>query len=166
MSRSRNADVEELAAPEVDETELEVTNSPAEEGAEKEKVAKGPKRGTLPEGTVTPVGLAKILTAQGLHKNKEGVVIEVKPQMVYSYMKNSLKDDRLETHEVIDSNGTPRQVFVEADAVAWWIRKNERVAARKANVAEKAAKKAEKAAAQPEAEAEGVVDAAEAVEAE
>ena len=153
--RGNTADpsIEDLAAPEVEDTsELEETNGPeASDKAKPEAKAKGPKRGKLPEGTVTPVGLAKILTEKKMHTNKAGEVIEVKPQMVYSYMKNSSKDDRLETHEVTDDAGVSRQVFKVDDAIAWWERKNKRVTERKANAADKAAKAAAKPAATSDA---------------
>lgn len=154
-------DVEDLSEQE----EVEVS---APEKAKAETPAKGPKRGTLPETNVTPVGLAKILTEKKLHQNKDGVVIEVKPQMVYSYMKNSGADDRLETHEIMDSNGQPRQVFDIETAVAWWERKNARVVVRKQNAADKATKSAEAAKAKADKpateEAEGSTELA--VEAE
>lgn len=161
MARRDNADVEALAT--ADETE-ETVESPAEAGAEKVSKAKGPKRGDLPEGVVTPVGLAKILTEKKLHTNKAGEIVAVAPQMVYSYMKNSTKDDRLETHAVTDSAGVERQVLDIDKAVAWWERKNTRTAERKANAAAKATKAAEKAAAKPAEEAEGSTEPA--VEAE
>lgn len=143
-------EVEDLSdAPDSEQEEVEVS---APEAAKAEAKAKAPKRGELPEGKVTPVGLAKILTERKMHQNKAGETIEVKPQMVYSYMKNSSKDDKLETHTIRDSNDQPREVFDIEDAIAWWTRKNERVVARKANAAEKAAKAAAKPA---EAKAEG-----------
>lgn len=163
MSRRDNTatvDPEVEALAEQEETEV----SPAEAAAKPEAKAKGPKRGTLPEGKVTPVGLAAILTERKLHQNKAGEIVPVKPQMVYSYMKNSTKEDRLETHEIQDSNDQPRQVFDIEKAVEWWERKNKRVAERKANAAAKATKAAEKAAAKPEAE--GSEPEGEAVEAE
>src|SRR4051812_35340839 len=129
----------DLDVEEVDETEE--TDEP--EAKDKDKAPAKPKRGDLPEGLVTPIQFAKILGERGLHTNKEGQVVrDVKPQMVYSYMKNSPQDDRLDPFDVEDSNGVKRSVLKLDDAIAWWERKNARAATRKANAAEKA-KKAE-----------------------
>jgi hypothetical protein len=132
-------DVEE---PDEDVEETDGTEATTDEAKEPAK----PKRGDLPEGFVTPIQFAKILGEKGLHKNREGVVqTEVKPQMVYSYMKNSPKEDRLETIAVKDSNGNERQALKLDEALAWWGRKNERADQRKQNAAEKAQKQVAKA---------------------
>jgi hypothetical protein len=118
----------------------------AEATTSEAKAPAAPKRGDLPEGFVTPIGFAKIVGEKGLHTDRNGdVVRDVKPQMVYSYMKNSPKDDRLETIEIEDSNGVTRKVLNVDEAVAWWERKNERAATRKSNAAEKAQKAANRA---------------------
>jgi len=125
----------------------DVTESQETESAEKPaKAKKEPSRGDLPEGFVTPVGLAKILSERKLHTNREGETVEVKPQMVYSYIKNAPKDDPFPMQSVEDSIGKQRQAVEIEAGVAWWTRKNERTAQRKQNAAAKAAKKAEKAA--------------------
>lgn len=155
MARNRNtAEVEDVETEEVPETTPE-----SSEDTPKAKAAKTPARGDLPEGYITPVGLAKVIGEKGLQKNREGEVLkEVKPQMVYSYMKNAPKDDPFPIEEVEDSLGHKRQALKVEAGVAWWERKNERTAARAANAKEKANKKAanaaKKEAAATEAEAE------------
>jgi hypothetical protein len=134
-------DVEEVDEP---EEEIDASETTTEAKAEKEPAK--PKRGDLPEGWVTPIQFAKVLGEKGLHTDRDGnVVDEVKPQMVYSYMKNSPKDDRLEPTDIKDSNDVTRSALKLDDALAWWERKNARAAERKANAAEKAKKSAAKA---------------------
>lgn len=138
--RTDNTDVE---ANEVED----VVESQDTEGAEKPaKAKKEPSRGDLPEGYVTPVGLATVLSERKLHTNRDGETVNVKPQMVYSYMKNAPKDDPFPLETITDSIGKERQAVQIEAGVAWWIRKNERTAQRKQNAADKAAKKAERAA--------------------
>jgi predicted transcriptional regulator len=154
MPRSKNtADVETV--DETEETNVQVDGQEnAEEKAPKKKAE--PKRGDLPEGYVTPIGLAKVLTERGLHQNRAGETVEVRPQMVYSYIKNAPKDDAFPLETVTDSIGKERQAVKTEDGVAWWERKNSRVEARKANAKEKADKKAARAAEKAQAaEAEG-----------
>lgn len=142
----RKSDVENVENEAVETEEVETI-----EGGEKKATAKKePKRGELPEGYVTPVGLAKVLTEKGMHKNRAGEVTEVKPQMVYSYIRNSSKEDPFPIEIIKDSIGAERQVVKLDNALAWWERKNERAATRAANAKAKAEKKAEKAAAKPE----------------
>lgn len=155
MPRNSNQDVETVDAPEVDETATPVEGETTETKAKKE-----PARGQLPEGYVTPIGLAKELGTRGLQKDREGnVLTEVRPQMVYSYMKNAPKDDPFPIETVKDSIDKDRQALKLEEGIAWWERKNARTEARKTNAAEKAAKKAAaaeaKANAAPVAEAEG-----------
>jgi hypothetical protein len=144
MAREKSADVD---VPEVeDETTAEAATP---ENSEKEpKKAKEPARGDLPEGYVTPVGLSKVLGEKGLQKNREGEVLkEVKPQMVYSYIKNAPKEDPFPIETVTDSIGKERQAVQLDKALDWWNRKNERTASRKENAAAKEKAKADKAAA-------------------
>lgn len=146
-----NPDVD--APDEVEET----VDAPETATETKTKAKAEPKRGELPEGYVTPVGFAKVLTERKLQTAKDGST-DVKPQMVYSYIKNSPKEDRFPLIEVEDSLGHKRQVVKVEDGVAWWTRKNERVASRAASAKEKADKKAANAAARAQAsttEAEG-----------
>jgi ribosomal protein L12E/L44/L45/RPP1/RPP2 len=151
MARRDQAEVEDVETEEVVET---TESTPA---ASK---SKEPARGQLPEGYVTPVGLAKVLTDRGLHTNREGEVVKVAPQMVYSYIKNAPKDDPFPLTTVTDSIGKERQAVLVEDAVAWWERKNARTAARKQNAAAKAAAKAQREAAKAaEAPAEAEAEA-------
>jgi hypothetical protein len=168
MSREDVAEVEDLDTEVEDFTDDETDEAPAEDGDGEttESKAKGPKRGELPEGYVTPIGLAKELTKRGLHTNREGKQVEVRPQMVYSYKKNAPKDDPFPEETVTDSEGTERKALKLAEGIAWWERKNARVAERKANAAEKERKKAERAAKAQAEEAEGESEEAEATEAE
>lgn len=135
-----------------------VTNDEA-----KPQKAPARKRGDLPEGYITPIGFAKLATELKLHTDRQGGH-EVKPQMVYSYMRNAPKDDPFPILIVQDSNGDDRQVVKPEDAVAWWTRKNERVAGRRANAAEKAEAKNRRAA--EKAEAGEAVEAEEVTEVE
>jgi len=151
-----DADVETPAEGDVEEVGPEATADDAKKTAKD----KTPARGDLPAGYVTPVGLAKELGKRGLQANKDGVVLtEVKPQMVYSYMKNASEKDPFPIEKVTDSIGVERQALKLDAGIAWWERKNERAAARKASAAEKvkAAEdkkaKAAEAAAATEAEA-------------
>jgi len=100
----------------------EVVGGPeASEDAPKAKAKKEPARGDLPEGYVTPVGLAKEIAKRGLQKTKDGVVrTEVPPQMVYSYQRNASKEDPFPTETVKDSLGHDRQALKLEDGIAWW----------------------------------------------
>jgi hypothetical protein len=165
--RGRNIMARRTDTTDVDvDTEVEdvPTETTADNAEKAPKAKKEPARGDLPEGYVTPVGLAKILSERKLHTNREGETVDVKPQMVYSYIKNAAKDDPFPMETVTDSIGKERQAVKVDDGVAWWIRKNERTAQRKQNAAQKAAAKAEKAAKAEAAPAEE--PAAEVVEAE
>jgi hypothetical protein len=143
LEQDVDLDVEE---PDEDVEETDGESEETESGESTDKAPKKPTKGDLPEGFVTPIQFAKILGERELHTDRDGnVVKDVKPQMVYSYMKNSPKDDRLEPQEIEDSNGVKRSVLVLEEALAWWARKNERAAQRKANAAEKAQKAANKA---------------------
>jgi hypothetical protein len=117
------------------------------------KAPKAPKRPPLPEGLATPVGLATFIS------KRDGQ--ELKPQMVYSYLKNAPKDAPFpyvdEANYGPGSFGGRKQVFVLTDGVAWWDAKSERIAGRKAVAAQKKADKearaASKGAAAPQGEA-------------
>ena len=156
MARRDQAEVEEVTPDELEQTE--------EVAEKKVKAKKEPARGELPEGYVTPVGLAKILTEAKLHIGRDGEPAEIRPQMVYSYIKNAPKEHPFPMETVTDSLGKERQVVKPEAGLEWWKAKNERSAARKASAAEKATKKAEKASAK-EAEGDDVAEA-EVVEAE
>jgi len=132
------------------------------------KVKKEPARGDLPEGFVTPIGFAKILSEKGLQKDRAGEVVkDVRPQMVYSYIKNAPKDDAFPLEDVTDSIGKTRSVVNIEKGLDWWTRKNDRTEARKTNAAAKEAKKAEKAAAKAAEPADAAAETnSQAVEAE
>ena len=183
MARRNNTediveDVEGVEDVDLDETDLDVDDIDLEseedetEGGDEEKPAKpkkekkGPARGELLEGFVTPVTLAKVLTERRLHTNREGEVVEVKPQMVYSYIKNAPKDHAFPMQKVTDSLGKERNAVNLEEGIAWWEAKNERAKARKENAAAKATKKAEKPADVVEAEDDLSEDSIEGVDAE
>lgn len=117
----------------------------------KDKPAKAkeqPKRGDLPEGYVTPVGLAKVITERRLYTTRDGVVgAELKPQMVYSYIKNAPKANPFPGEEVTDSNGNKRFAVEIEKGVAWWEAKNASAQERKENAARKLSEQAKAAAA-------------------
>jgi hypothetical protein len=161
MARQRNeqADVESVE-------ETDTTPEGTETEVKEPKAKKEPQRGNLPEGYVTPVGFAHELGKQGLQKDRDGnVLTEVRPQMVYSYIKNAPASDKFPIEEVTDDIGKQRPAFKLQDGLDWWARKNERVAAKKTNAAEKQAKKDAAAAAKATASEAGVEET-EAVEAE
>ena len=172
MARSNRGGVDEVDAPEVeyvtDETdEVETVEESSNGEAPKEpKAKKEPARGDLEEGIVTPVQFAKVLTERKLHTDKNGSH-EVKPQMVYSYIRNASKEDPAPFATHTDSIGKERFSAKLEDALAWWERKNQRVSERKANAQAKAQKKAENAAKKAEqgeevTEAEGTEEVVEA----
>jgi hypothetical protein len=141
----------------------DLIDTPEATGTKEPKAKKEPARGELPEGYVTPVGFAKVLGERGLQTDREGNVLkEVKPQMVYSYMKNAPKDDPFPTETVTDSLGHERQALKVDAGVAWWEKKNTRTAERKQNAKAKADKAAERAAAKANAPAEAEGEATEA----
>jgi hypothetical protein len=141
-------DVETPAEPDADDEVEDIPEQPAAASDDKPKAAKKekaqPKRGELPDGYVTPIGLTKAINEQGLYRNREGEVAELKPQMVYSYIKNAPKDRPYPGKTVTDSVGSPREncVLLE-EGLAWWNAKNEAADARRKSAAEKAAKAAE-----------------------
>jgi hypothetical protein len=169
MPRSRNTDADvDTPNEELEETATEGTeaNGQAAKGGKK----KEPARGDLPEGVVTPVGFAKILGERGLQKDRQGnVLTEVRPQMVYSYIKNAPKEDPFPLKKVNDSIGKERDVVSVDEGVAWWERKNTRTAERAENARKKEAQKAANKAKREQeakekaesAEAEGTAEEAE-----
>lgn len=161
MARRKDTAVIETTIENLDvdvETVDDETEDVAAPAAKEPKAKKEPARGDLPEGHVTPVGLAKLITERGEHTNRDGEVVELKPQMVYSYIKNAPKDDPFPFVEgLTDSLGKPRQAATVADALAWWDRKKTRAGERKANAAAKAEKKATAKTDEPVAEDEGAV---------
>jgi hypothetical protein len=167
-----DVDVPDVEDDDDDETETVATSDQEKAGqgqADPSKAASKPKnpRWAPPEGFLTPVGFAKIVTERKLHTPRGASEPgEVSSQMVYSYAKNSPKHDKFpltffdsegnavassreegpgETFDfpVAKERGLHQAVKVE-DGIAWWERKNARVKERTANAASKAAGKAEK----------------------
>jgi hypothetical protein len=155
-----DVDVDTDFSAEDDEVE-DVTDAPADATSTATKAKKEPakpKRGDLPEGFVTPVGLAKVITEQGLHgKDNDGTPRVCPPQVVYSYIKNAPKEHPFPLETVNDSIGNPRQALKLDAGIEWWKAKNARVAERKTNAAQKLEKKEAAAAAK---EAAGTTEAA------
>jgi hypothetical protein len=138
---------EEFAAEDVDVPDDETEEVATETEAKDDKAAKTPakSKGELPEGLVTPVGLAHELNKRGLGGlDDEGKPKVIPPQMVYSYKKTAPASDPFPIKVVEDSLGKKRDVVDIEEGVAWWERKNERVATRKANATKKAEAKAAK----------------------
>lgn len=146
---------------EAEDVQVEAPEATAE--GEKPKNESAPKRGDLPEGLITPVAFAKLLSQpiDGNPENKDDSNYRythsktgdhtVAPQMVYSYLKSvkgSKDPNKLTIKDgVVDSNGMARNnILVQDEALAYWDAKNKRTAESKEAAAEKAAKKAEKPA--------------------
>lgn len=155
-----NLDVDTPELDEADEADApEATTETAKAEGKPAKEKKAPARPPVPEGFITPVAFAKILTERG---DKE-----VPPQYVYSTIRSSSTGKNpLPTY----SEGGRDNLLKLDEALAWWDEKNKRVAERAANAATKAEKAKEKAAAKADApvEAEGAeaAPAGELVEAE
>jgi len=146
----------------------ESTDAPAEETPKEKKESKS-KRPPVPSGFDTPINFAHALTARLQTEGKLEENEVFKPQVVYSYVKNKSKADPFPVYEV-DKDGVEHEEHVDGvtrpllkvvdgefvEAMAWWDRKDERVAKRKENAKAKAQAKADKAAAKPaQTEAEG-----------
>lgn len=140
MARNQSTDGEVIPDTTVDGVDAVVATP---------KAKKEPTRGVLPSGYVTPVGLAKEITARGLHSNKDGVVVTLAPQVVYSYIKNASKDHPFPMEQIADSLGKTRDALNLEAGLAWWAEKNTRTAAGKVASAAKKEAKAAKAAAAP-----------------
>jgi len=158
----------DVDAPQGDAEDTIATQPEAVEGEKPAKEKKESTRPPVPEGKVSPVAFAKLLSkhltekAQAADPNAEA--IEVKPQVVYSYIKNNGEGSK-NPFPATKSEG--RAAVVDADAaIAWWDAKDARVAASKQAQADKAAKKAEKATQTGETVAAPATDAPELVEAE
>jgi hypothetical protein len=124
-----------------------------------ESTPKTPARPPVPEGFVTPVGFAKLLTAHLREREPEHK--EIPPQQIYSMIRNASKENPFPVYE----EGGRKNLIKAQEGLAWWDAKDQRVAERKANAAAKAEKKAA-AAAQRESAGESGGDTAQAVEAE
>jgi hypothetical protein len=162
-ANEEDLDVDTSAAlDEDDETEVVgdgKTAAPKDEKAAKEKTT----RPAVPQGYIAPVEFAKVLTAHLREEHPElGVRLpspsgktEVKPQEVYSYIKNNdagsknpfpaVKGDDINP-ETQKPYAPGRALILKAeDGLKWWDEKDLRVKAGKVERAEKAARKAEKA---------------------
>jgi hypothetical protein len=129
----------DVDAPVAIETEDTVAETPAKE--EKAKEPKAPARPPVPEGKVSPVHFAKILSKH--LTERDGEERTVAPQVVYSYIKNNGPESK---NPFPAEKAEGRAAVVDAEAgLKWWDDKDARVKASKASKAEKDAKKAEKA---------------------
>jgi hypothetical protein len=132
-------DVEAITGSVDTEVDVPGSSTPATD-APAPKAKAEPKRGELPEGYVTPIGLAKALSQE-----KDGTNDSVKPQMVYSYIKNAPAAHPFPSEVVTDSIGAQRNALKLEEGLKWFHEKDARVAERKQNAAAKAEKKAAKA---------------------
>jgi hypothetical protein len=110
--------------------------------------AKESTRPPVPEGKVSPVHFAKLLSEHLRQDHPElgvrlGSDSTVAPQVVYSYIKNNGPESK-NPFPAEKTEGRAAVIDPEA-GFAWWDAKDLRVKAQKAGAAEKAAKKAEKA---------------------
>jgi hypothetical protein len=125
-----------------------------------EKAAKASSRPAVPEGFVSPVAAAKLLSEYLTKKAREAgdigedEAIEVKPQVVYSYIKNNGPESKnpIPTY----AEGGRENLLKIEEFIAWWEAKDARVADRKANAKNKAEKKAANA---EKAKTDGVTEA-------
>ena len=187
-----DAPLAEVDTPEALDDEAEDTVAPeaAGEGAKTEKAAektpKAPARPAPPEGYITPVQFAKVLTehleAKGA-SNKNGPITAksatspgnpIPPQYIYSMINQGNKPNAknpvptyVSAHDGTvyktgeQPEGTPLarvNLMDSSEALAWWDAKDERVAASKAAKAEADAKKAAKAAETPATPAAAAVE--------
>jgi hypothetical protein len=117
--------------------EVEAGDEGTAEKAEGEKAPAKKKRGAIPDGYVTPIGLCKAINEKGLYTG-EG---ELKPQAVYSYIRNAPAAHPFPEGMRLDDG---RVVYKLEEGLTWWSEKNDRAATRKKNAAEKAANVKEK----------------------
>ena len=164
-----DVDVDVDAATEADEDAETVDAAPPTKGNVVKTNAttkKASTRPAVPEGFISPVAaakeLSKHLTAKAHEAGtiKEDEAIEIRPQVVYSYIKNNAAGSKnpITTY----SEGGRDNLLKLDEFLAWWDAKDARVAERKANVKTKAApaapaaevNEAEDAPTEPVAEAE------------
>lgn len=115
-----------------DETDEVDTEAVQQKATKAEPKTTTRKRGDLPEGYVTPIGLAKELSRLGY--GKDGTLA---PQVVYSYIKNAPASHPFPMEEIEDSLNNKRNALKLKAGVQWWKEMRERVEARKANAAAK-----------------------------
>lgn len=113
--------VDDVPVVDVTDEHEEAATAPAK----KARKVTEPKLGALPDGFVTPYGLAKVINERGLYTGscEDGVA----PQMIYSYLRSAAGTARAFPGQEV--NG---RLAVEVEAgVAWWVAKNERAATRR-----------------------------------
>src|SRR5688500_14017078 len=126
MARRKNTQtIEENPVSELDSdidfdaTDDTVEVEASEEKPKKEKKVKEKSKGDLPEGYVTPIGLTNAINEQGLAFDKTGAVKQLKPQEMYSYIKNAPKDRPSPFTEVEDSLGKTRNAATLEAGLQW-----------------------------------------------
>jgi len=168
----------DTAAETNDEVET-IATPPVIKGATVKKVGEKATTSTrrpVAEGYVAPVEAAKALSRHLTTKAREAGQIgedqevEVKPQVMYSYIKNNGPESKNPLPRYTDAalTGGRECVVKVEEVIEWWEAKDTRVAERKANAKAKADKKAENAKKETAAvvEAEDKEPAAPVVEAE
>jgi hypothetical protein len=138
-----DVDVDAPQAVEAEDTVATPETATADKPAKEKKESTRPP---VPEGKVSPVQFAKILsehlTAKARETDPEAAEIKVAPQVVYSYIKNNGPDSK---NPFPAEKAEGRAAVVDPRAgLDWWDAKTERVNARATAKAEKDAKKAEK----------------------
>jgi hypothetical protein len=158
------------------DAEDEIEDTGTDEAPKTDKPAKAKKESTrppVPEGYVSPVKFASELTAhaeaQGWTDTKGNPITgdnPIKPQIVYSYIKNNTGDGAKHPFPTHPAEGRAFVVKVD-EGIEWWTALRERTAASKAAAAEKREKKANAAKTSAQAAAEtGEVPTGEVEEAE
>lgn len=140
---------EEVAEVEVptQEPDSEVeTVAPEQPAAQGENKTSSPTRskGDLPDGYVTPIGLAKAISekaktgvegfANTFKPDEKG---NLRPQVVYSHIRNASKSNPVPTELIKDSIGAERLVIKTDAGLEWWASKTKRVQASKEAAANK-----------------------------
>src|SRR3954452_23107142 len=143
------AQAEEVAEVEVpaEKPDSEVLAvAPEQPAAQGENQTSSPTRskGDLPDGYVTPIGLAKAIS----EKAKTGVEgfantfkpdekSNLRPQVVYSHIRNASKSNPVPTELIKDSIGAERLAIKTDAGLEWWASKTKRVQASKEAAANK-----------------------------
>jgi hypothetical protein len=156
LGNTTSDDVSDLDVDAPDGDEAEDTVAEGTEAAPTDKPTKAKKESTrppVPEGYISPVQFAKVLTE---HKIKNGTLEEGKviaPQVVYSYIKNNPADGKYPFPARTDVEG--RALVLKADeGLKWWDEKDARVKAQKTAKAQRDAAKANAAQTSSQAAAE------------
>lgn len=152
----------DVDAPQAVETTEDTVATPTET-AETEKKDTKSTRPAVPEGKVSPVAFAHLLSEHLRKEHPElGIRLtegkNVAPQVVYSYIKNNGPESK-NPFPAEKSEGRAAVVDPQA-GLDWWDAKDLRVKAQKAGAAEKAANKAAKASEKKSGEGANAVPAA------